>query len=88
MSLEIHALMENTDDVDSIWDQTKKHDVRADRIRSVAGTNVVTLLAFAWIGGDRFDRQLDIAGVSLGLTLAPSCARVVLYPMEIGHRTR
>jgi hypothetical protein len=56
VALEIHVLMKNSDHVDSIMDDAKEQHVRACRIFTVPGAEMITGTASTWIARYRFDR--------------------------------
>ena len=61
MPLEVHALMQNSDNNDPALGGLKEKDVRADRKLSIAGTDVVACAPSARIACDSFRGALDIA---------------------------
>ena len=72
MPLEIHALVDNPDDLNPVVDHPKKEYVCSNRISAVTVADVIAGPSPAGIAGDRLDPMVKFSDVAIRLIGAPT----------------
>jgi len=55
MTVKVHALVENPDDLDLVFQYSKEDDVGADRVFAIASSKLVAWPSPPWFTNDLFD---------------------------------
>lgn len=63
VATDVHALVENTDDVHSTGASTIENDVPADFVSTVTWPHLVTRAPSTWLIRDSLDRRLQLSDV-------------------------
>lgn len=71
MTIEVHAPMQDADDIDLAAGKSIEQEVRANGEPVVTRANIVAGAAPSWIDRDRLDGGLELTQVNLGLIDAP-----------------
>ena len=71
MTVKIHILMKDADDIDRILNLTVKEHVRTDRIFQVASPDVIAVSSNGWALSNDINRASNAAEVSLCLIEPP-----------------
>jgi hypothetical protein len=76
MTIEIHALMQNTNDLNPGRSLTKKDHVSTHAIFPIARTNIVAWASSTWITFDDCKCAIEFPDVGVRLILVPAVSRV------------
>jgi hypothetical protein len=85
---EIHALMQNADDIDAVGDEAVKQEVRAAGNFVVARAYVRAVLSHRRTGRHRLDALPKVAGVCLCLVKFSVVGRVIPNIAKVGLSAR
>jgi hypothetical protein len=88
MLLEIHALVQNPDDLNPVVDHPKKEHVCSNQISAVAAANVIAGPSPAGIARDRLDPMVKFTEVAIRLIGAPTIDRIAPNFPQVRSRAR
>ena len=88
MTLEVHTLVQDTNHIDSIGDDSKKDHMSAGRILAVTRANLIAATSALRIARDSLDRLLKLAAVPLRLLNVPSLGGIIPDFIDVRLRAR
>lgn len=88
MAREIHALMQDADNIDAVGDEAVKQEVRAAGNFVVARAYVRAVLSHRRTRRYGLDAQPKVAGVRLCLVKSPAVGRVIPNIAKVGLSAR
>jgi hypothetical protein len=77
MAIEVHALVKDSDDINSRVSDTKEQHMRADWIFAVAGPDVIACAAATRIERHDFNGSAYLKKIAIGLIFVPAVGGVV-----------
>ena len=88
MSVEVHPLMEDADNIDAAFDRLVKHEMRPARILAITRPDVITRPAKAGIIRQDFNHPPNLANIELSRINAPVRRAIIPYLVKVALRPR